>query len=93
MNDIAQCLRQFVKENFLFGREDTFTDADSFLELGIIDSTGVLELVTFIEQQHQITVEDDELVPEHLDSIDNLVQFITAKSQCQCQCQCSEVQS
>ncbi|OHB66679.1 MAG: acyl carrier protein [Planctomycetes bacterium RBG_13_63_9] len=79
MNNIADHLRKFIKESFLFGRDDDFSDADSFLELGIIDSTGVLELVTFIEEQYQITVEDEELVPENLDSIDNLVQFIARK--------------
>ena len=87
MNDIAHSLRQFIKENFLFGQEAAFSDEDSFLEQGIIDSTGVLELVAFVESQHRITVEDDELVPENLDSIDNLVRFITAK------CEYSQVQS
>ena len=49
-----------------------FTDDDSFLELGIIDSTGVLELVAFLESQYQIAIADEELVPENLDSIHNL---------------------
>ena len=79
MNDITQSLRHFVKENFLFGRQDDFSDADSFLELGIIDSTGVLELVAFIESTYEIRVEDEELMPENLDSIDNLVGFIESK--------------
>ena len=87
MNDIAHSLRQFIKENFLFGQEAAFSDEDSFLEQGIIDSTGVLELVAFVESQHRITIEDEELVPENLDSIDNLVRFITAK------CEYSQVQS
>ncbi len=82
MNDIASSLRQFVKENFLFGQDHAFADRDSFLKLGIVDSTGVLELVTFIEESHQITVEDEDLVPENLDSIDNLVKFIEAKGPC-----------
>lgn len=79
MNDIAQSLRHFVKDNFLFGRDDAFSDDDSFLELGIIDSTGVLELVAFVEETYQIAIEDEDLVPENLDSIDNLVRFIEAK--------------
>lgn len=79
MNDITQTLREFVQENFLFGEDATFANDDSFLEQGIIDSTGVLELVTFLEEQFEIAVEDDELVPENLDSIDNLVRFITSK--------------
>lgn len=82
MNHIAPSLRQFIRENFLFGRDVTFADRDSLLELGIVDSTGVLELVTFIEDRYQITVEDEELVPENLDSIENLVRFISAKTEC-----------
>jgi len=54
-------------------------DDDSFLEKGIIDSTGVLELVAFIEENFGIKVEDEELIPENLDSIDNLVTFINSK--------------
>lgn len=87
MNNTANSLRKFIKENFLFGGDDTFSDQDSFLELGIIDSTGVLELVTFLEAEYQITIEDDELVPENLDSINSLVRFIEVK------CGLSEVPS
>jgi len=79
VNDIAESLRRFARENFLFGRQDDFSDADSFLELGIIDSTGVLELVAFIESTYEVRVEDEELVPENLDSIDNLVRFVESK--------------
>ena len=79
MDNIATALRQFVTQNFLFGQEATFSDEDSFLELGIIDSTGVLELVGHLEQQYGIHIEDDELVPENLDSIDALVGFIQTK--------------
>ena len=52
---------------------------DSFLETGIIDSTGVLELVAFIEDQYHVEVDDDELVPENLDSINRLIDFIDSK--------------
>jgi len=79
VNEIANSLRQFVKETFLFGQEVTFSDDDSFLETGIIDSTGTMELVTFIENEYRLTLEDDELVPENLDSINNLVRFICSK--------------
>ncbi|NQT13624.1 MAG: acyl carrier protein [Planctomycetes bacterium] len=79
MNDVAHHLREFIRENFLFGSEVTFSDDDSFLDQGIIDSTGVLELVAFLEEQCQITVDDEELVPENLDSINNLLRFIAAK--------------
>lgn len=79
MSDIASKLRAFVRENFLFGQNTPFSDDDSFLGLGIIDSTGVLELVALLEKEFEIHVADEELVPENLDSIDNLVRFIQAK--------------
>ena len=79
MKSTAQFLREFIQENFLFGQEPTFSDADSFIDQGIIDSTGVLELVAYLESQYGFTVADDELVPENLDSIDNLVRFIEVK--------------
>ena len=79
MDLITKSLRQFIRENFLFGRETEFADDDSFLEMGIIDSTGVLELVTHLETEFQITIEDEELVPENLDSIRGLVRFVERK--------------
>jgi acyl carrier protein len=75
-------LRQFIIENFLFGKEDApLASGDSLLELGIIDSTGVLELVSFLEQKYGFTIHDEELVPENLDSIDRLVQFVRRKAE------------
>ncbi len=79
MSTTAQALQEFIKETFLFGQEITFNDDDSFLEMGIIDSTGVLELVMFLESNFNISVADDELVPENLDSINNIVHFVDAK--------------
>ncbi|MBI4206791.1 MAG: acyl carrier protein [Betaproteobacteria bacterium] len=72
-------LRKFVVENYLFGRELDFSDDDSFLQKGIIDSTGVLELVSFLESNYGIEVKDEELLPENLDSINNLVRFLNGK--------------
>ena len=80
MSSIAVTLRQFVQENFLFGRAARFSDNDSFLEQGIIDSTGVLELVGFIESEFGMQIADEELLPDNLDSIDNLVAFIERKT-------------
>jgi acyl carrier protein len=80
MSNYALELRQFIVENFLFGKEDApLANGDSLLELGIIDSTGVLELVSFLEQKYGFTIQDEELVPENLDSIDRLVRFVTRK--------------
>ena len=79
MSNTTSELREFVTENFLFGQEIALADDDSFLEQGIIDSTGVLELVTFIEDRYRIAVDDAELVPDNLDSIERLVRFIQSK--------------
>ena len=84
MNPIVNELREFIKETFLFGQETAFSDGDSFLEMGIIDSTGVLELVAFLETRFGIKIEDEELVPENLDSIDNLVRFVASKTPIPC---------
>ncbi len=74
-------LRRFVINNFLFGRSDTgLSDSASFLEEGIIDSTGVLELVGFLEERFGIRVQDHDLIPENLDSIHNLVAFIESRA-------------
>ena len=76
MNELAQELRRFIDENFLFGIETEYTEDDSFLENSIIDSTGVLELIAHLESTYDITISDDDLVPENLDSIHRLVRFI-----------------
>jgi acyl carrier protein len=73
---IQEELRQFIIENFLFGRDGELRDEDSFLEQGIIDSTGVLELVTFIEERFGIKVQDSDLIPDNLDSIHAVTGFI-----------------
>ena len=79
MSNTTSELREFIAENFLFGQDVALADDDSFLEQGIIDSTGVLELVTFIEDRYRIAVDDAELVPDNLDSIERLVRFIQSK--------------
>ena len=76
-----QTIRDFIVENFLFGEADGLEDDASFLENGIIDSTGILELVTYLEDTFGIEVEDEELVPENLDSIVNVVQYLTTKQE------------
>lgn len=77
---VQQQIKQFISDNFLFGQgADKLGLDDSFLENGIIDSTGVLELVTFLEEKFPVKIDDDELVPDNLDSINNLVRFIEGK--------------
>jgi len=79
MNETKGKIKTFIVENFLFGSEDGLKDETSFLEEGIIDSTGILELVTFLEEEFSIAVEDEELVPENLDSINNVTAFLERK--------------
>jgi acyl carrier protein len=82
MQNIEQELRQFVIDNFLFGQGNGhLKNDDSFLDKGIIDSTGVLELVAFLEEKYQIKIQDRELVPDNLDSINNLIRFVKSKLQ------------
>ena len=77
---VEKTLRSYILQNFLFTDDDSaLNNSDSFLEKGIIDSTGILELITYIEEEIGIKVEDEEMVPENLDSIDNLVGFIAKK--------------
>lgn len=72
-------IRTFIVENFLFGQDEGLNDDTSFLDGGIIDSTGILELVNFLEEQFSIKVDDEELVPENLDSIVNVVNYLEKK--------------
>lgn len=73
-------IRKYIFENFIFEESDNdLKDDDSLLEKGIIDSTGVLEVVQFLEETFEIEVEDEELVPENLDSVNNLVSYVTKK--------------
>jgi acyl carrier protein len=73
-------LRQYVIDNFLFGQGGSeLKNDDSFMERGIVDSTGVLELVAFLEEKFQINVEDEELIPANLDSINNLLLYLKKK--------------
>lgn len=79
MSDPKAKVKAFIIENFLFGNADGLNDDTSFLEEGIIDSTGVLELITYLEEEYAINVEDEELIPENLDSLDNIAAFLTKK--------------
>jgi acyl carrier protein len=78
--DLKNEIRNFILDNFMMGMEDSeLKDSDSLLDKGIIDSTGVLELVGFIEEHYEVTIEDEELVPDNLDSVNNLANFIEKK--------------
>ena len=78
--NIEQTIRNFIMENFIFEENpNQLGNNQSFLESGIIDSTGMLELVSFIEEEYDIKMEDEELIPDNLDSVNNVAQFINKK--------------
>ena len=79
MSDVKTKIREFIVENFLFGSANGLKDDTSFLDEGIVDSTGVLELVTFVEDEFSIQVLDEELIPENLDSINNVAAYLEQK--------------
>lgn len=74
-------IKQYLAENFLFSDDGyQLSDSASFLEEGVVDSTGVLELVMFVEETFDITVEDEEIVPENFDSVAQLAGYIHRKT-------------
>lgn len=80
MQAIEQTVRQFIVDNFLFGNESDAPERDaSFLELRLIDSTGVLELVQFLESEFGVQIADQELIPDNLDSLEKIARFVAHK--------------
>ena len=82
MEPLTQQLRSFIVDNFLFGDASgrfTFSDEDSFQERGIVDSTGILELVCHLQERYGIEIDDAELVPENLDSVSKVARFLERK--------------
>lgn len=76
---IEQELRAFVIENFLFGQPGTLDNHDSFMEKGIIDSTGILEVLMHLTDTYSIEITPDELIPDNFDSIEQLTNFVNHK--------------
>ena len=79
MENVESEIREFVIANFLYGDANGLTDDQSFLDTGVVDSTGVLELVGFLEQRFAIKIGDRELLPAHLDSVRNTARFVVHK--------------
>jgi acyl carrier protein len=80
MEEARGKIRKYILENFMFTDDETaLSNDDSFLEKGIIDSTGMLELIAFIGDGFQVTLEDDELIPDNLDNVNRVAAFIQRK--------------
>ena len=77
---VEQKIRDYILENYLFSDDQSqLKSGDSFLGKGIIDSTGILEVIYFLEDEFGIKVEDEEMIPENLDSVNNIVAFVGKK--------------
>ena len=77
--DTKQRIREFVTTNFFVQDSASLTDAASLLDIGVVDSTGVLEIIGFLESTFGVVVEDDEIVPDNLDSIERIAAFVGRK--------------
>lgn len=80
MQDVKAEVRRYIEDNFIMGaRSAALADGDSFLEHHVLDSTGFLELIGHLEDTYAIRIGDDEMVPENLDSLDSIAQFLARK--------------
>ena len=80
MRDIKQTVKNYIDENLLMGgRGEEIRDDSSFLDIGVLDSTGVIELVSFLEKTFAIKVLDEEMVPENLDTLTNIERYVNSK--------------
>ncbi len=80
MPEQTKKIREFIFENFLFDEaEESLDNDDSFLEQGIIDSTGILELIDWLTETFGITIEEQEVIPDNLDSVNQIVAFVQIK--------------
>lgn len=78
---IEQEVRQFLRDNFPLSADGVVLGSDdSLIEVGVIDSTGVLELIGFIEERYEVQIADEEVLPENLDSIANITRFVGQKT-------------
>jgi acyl carrier protein len=75
----VRAVREFVTNNFLYGDGASLEDGTSFLESGTVDSTGMLELIMFLETTYQVKVAPEEMIPDNLDSVNRIANFLTRK--------------
>ena len=79
VNAIQKEIREYVFENFIVDDDEVFSDDESFLETGLIDSTGILELITFVEETYDIEIADEEMIPDNLDGIAKVARFVASE--------------
>lgn len=76
---VKTTVRQYIQDNFLMGSAEAYADDASFMDAQLLDSTGFLELVQFLEETYGIKVEDEEMMPDNLDSLDAVARFVSRK--------------
>jgi acyl carrier protein len=79
-NHLSLQIRKFILDKFPLARKQQIKDSDPLLESGVLDSLGVLDLVSFVEQEFSVHVADEELVPENFQTIDRIAAFVESKS-------------
>lgn len=77
---VNDAVREFITENFYLPDPDALADDMSLLDEGIVDSTGILEVVMFLEETFEIVIEDDEMIPENFDTIGRIASFVGGKT-------------
>ncbi len=77
--EITASVREFIKKNFIFDDKKSFSDSESLIGTGIVDSTGILELINFLEESFSLRFEDDDLVGENFDSVEKIAGFVSKK--------------
>ena len=79
MQEVKPAVRQFLLDNFLMGSNAAIADDTSFMKGHVLDSSGFMELILFLEETFGVKVDDAELMPENLDSLDNIDAFVARK--------------
>ena len=77
---IEENIRRYILENYLFTEDQSELDnQDSLLKKGIMDSTGIMELILYLEEEFKIKIDDDEIIPENMDSVNSILNFLNSK--------------
>ena len=79
--EIVAKVKDYIEKNFVYDQETTLKADESLLDSGLVDSTGILEVVAFIEETFGVSIEDEEMVPDNLDSVTKISSFIARKAQ------------